>query len=351
MPSPFSSNEPDPAFQAMGQTTVQRLIAITSRTLDLTLVAGARGMDRQISSWDLNLPGLAFAGFMEAFPAHRIQVLGSNEMAYLASLSVRKRRAAIVRVLAMDPPCLIVTAGREPEATLIEACEAAGIPLLTTLLRTSEFSSRLIERLMGDFAPSVMAHGTLVHVFGLGVLISGKSGVGKSECSLELIARGHRLVADDIVIIKRIDASCLVGHGSEVLKHHMEIQGIGIVDIASLYGVGAILNESEIHIHIQLEKWKTDKTYERVGIENQYTRILGVPVPEYVIPIEPGRNLSIIVETVTLTQKMKDAGVNIAAQFNERLIERMVGATGLSDQLPSSLVKDTARGRKAAKTP
>jgi len=303
--------------------TVLRLLEILNPSLEIRLLAGESGLTRPIVSWELNRPGLAFAGFFQQFYNDRVQIMGGNDVAYLESLPLEQRVTSVRKVLEFKPPCLILTTAFRPPEGLIEECDATQTPLLITPIRTSLFASKLTGALLTEFAPSVTAHGTLVNVFGLGVLMSGKSGVGKSECSLDLISRGHRLVADDIVSIKRIAPNTLLGRGSQVIRHHMEIHGIGIVDIMSLFGVASVLEESEIDLHIQLETWREDATYERVGLEDRFTRILGVLVPEYVIPVEPGRNLSIIVEAAVLNQKMRGFGVNIAAQFNERLIRRM----------------------------
>jgi HPr kinase/phosphorylase len=319
--------------------TVSHLLDRAERSLDLRLLAGEPGVTHQISSWELNRPGLAFAGFFQQFYTARIQILGGNEVDYLDSLNSEERLHAIRKVLEFHPPCLVLTTAFKPPDGLIEECDAAAIPLLATPLRTSLFTSRLTTTLMREFAPSVTTHGSLIDVFGMGVLITGKSGVGKSECGLELIARGHRLVADDVTIISRIGPHTLLGRGSEVLRFHMEIHGLGIIDVQSLYGVGAVISETEIDVHIHLEKWEAGKAYERVGIEDRFIRILDVLVPTYTIPIEPGRNLSILIETAALNQKMKSAGVNVAARFNEDLIRRM------SKDVPRAVRRAKADGK------
>lgn len=303
--------------------TVGRLLVMTEDALDLRVLAGRDGLDRHITSWELNRPGLAFAGFFQQFYTTRVQILGGNEVAYLSQLASETRLGAIRKVLDFKPPCLILTTAFEPPDGLIEECERQGAPLLATPLRTSLFQSKLTTALMREFAPTVTAHGALLDVFGMGVLITGKSGVGKSESGLELIARGHRLIADDVAIIKRIGPDTLIGRGSEVLRYHMEIHGLGIIDVQSLYGVGSVIAETEIDLHIHLEKWVEGKTYERVGLEDSYTRILEVMLPTYTLPIEPGRNVSILIETAALAQKMRNSGVNVAAKFNDDLIERM----------------------------
>ncbi|MCX7045442.1 MAG: HPr(Ser) kinase/phosphatase [Candidatus Sumerlaeota bacterium] len=304
--------------------TIRDMLKRTSDVLSLQTMAGGQGLTRPIITCNLSHPGLAFAGFFQQFEPESIQVLGVNEVAYLESLKGPRRVGAIRKVLQMDPPCLILTSGcRAPEG-LVQLCEASATPLLATPMRSSQFCSELTSLLMIEFAPTVTAHGTLVNVFGLGVLISGKSGAGKSECSLELIARGHCLVADDIVIIKRVSPGTLIGRGSDVIRHHMEIHGVGIIDIMAMFGVGSVLEDSEVDLHVRLEHWDREKNYERTGLDERFTSMLGVLVPEYILPIEPGRNLSIIIEAAVLNQKMKNMGVHIAAQFNQRLIQRMI---------------------------
>jgi HPr kinase/phosphorylase len=303
--------------------TVEEVLRAEEKSLDLHLIAGDGGLNNEISTAELNRPGLAFAGFFEIFSHDRIQIIGNTETCYLKNLEREERLKRLRRIFEYPVPCFVITHGQEALSDFLELANKHNVPVMRTSCPTSRFSGLLSYYLEKKFAPSCSVHGVLLDIYGVGVLIIGKSGVGKSECALELIERGHRLVADDVVIIHKITKDILVGRSSNVLKYHMEIRGIGIVDVESLFGVGSVREEKKINMIIRLEKWEQDKDYERLGMEDNTYRIFDVDIPEYVIPVEPGRNLAILVEVAALSQRLKFMGVNLAERFNERLISEM----------------------------
>lgn len=308
----------------MEEITIKELVAKVGKSLDLTLVEGGEGLENIISTSELHRPGLVLAGYFETFSAThtRIQILGITEISYLNDIPEDVSGKCLEKFFSYDLPCIIVTTGLKIPEPIIEWCREKNVPLFSTPLYTSALQGRLVYFLEGYFAPRVTIHGVLLDVYGMGVLITGDSGVGKSECALELVERGHRLVADDTVIVRRLSKDLVVGKSPEATKYHMEIRGVGIVDILSLFGISGVRDEKKISLIIELERWKEEKEYERLGIDGSFREIFDVEVPEYVIPVEPGRNISIIVETATLTQKLKVSGTNVAERFNENLIKR-----------------------------
>ncbi|HPS02689.1 MAG TPA: HPr(Ser) kinase/phosphatase, partial [Candidatus Sumerlaeota bacterium] len=234
-----------------------------------------------------------------------------------------ERRRRLERIFEFYIPCVIITTSLEAPPDMIEIAEANRVPVLRTPLLTSNFSGHLSHFLDRELAPSWAIHGVMMDIFGMGVLIQGRSGVGKSECALELIERGHRLVADDIVVLRRVGNEQLVGTCSERLRYHMELRGIGIIDIESLYGVRSIRNEESVSLLIRLERWDPKKDYERLGIKQQFTNLFDCPVPEYILPVEPGRNISILVEVAALMQRLRNQGINPATQLNEQIMATM----------------------------
>ncbi len=289
--------------------------------LDLTCVAGRAGLGRQITVPDLNRPGLALAGFYESFAWNRLQVFGRGECAYLSKLDAEGSHGSVETLFSYDVPCCIFTSSLRPSASFSEAAEKAGCPVLVTSLNSNEFSGRVLRILSDIFAPKTTIHGVLVEVFGIGILLVGDSGVGKSETALELIERGHRLVADDVVEIRCVNGSILMGQGAnKVIGHHMEIRGLGIINITHLYGVGAIRDKKQIQLVCQLEDWDPDKVYDRIGMDELTTDILGVKVPMLEIPVKPGRNIPIIIETASMNERLKKMGYHSAKEFNQNIM-------------------------------
>ena len=303
--------------------TVSRLLRDKGRQFGLRSVAGESGLDGTISGAELNRPGLAFAGFLDVYSHDRIQILGNTEIAFLQRMEADERRANIERALSYEIPCIIVTTGLTPPEEMLELAEQRAIPLLVTNHPTSRFWGMLSFYLEREFAPQTTVHGVLVDVFGIGVLITGSAGVGKSESGLELIERGHRLVADDVVIITRLAKNLVVGSAASNVAHHMEVRGLGIVDVELLFGAGSVRDEKRIALVVRLERWTEETILDRLGIDEHYTNLLGVDVREFRIPVEPGRNISILVEVAALQHRIQSQGRNPAKELNERLIKQM----------------------------
>jgi HPr kinase/phosphorylase len=290
--------------------------------LDLTCLTGRPGLVREITIPDLNRPGLALAGFYENFGAERIQIIGRGETAFLRRLEQEGRTETIDELFSRRIPCAVFTHALEPTVYFRTAADRSNCPILQTDLPSSEFSSRLIRALSNVFAAHETIHGVLVEVFGIGVLILGDSGVGKSEAALELIERGHRLVADDAVDIRCVAGNILLGAGAnKALGHHMEIRGLGIINITHLFGVGAIRDSKQIQLVVELELWDSGKVYDRIGAEDRTEDILGVNVPYLEIPVKPGRNVPIIIETAAMNERLKKMGYYSAREFNQSVLK------------------------------
>ena len=289
----------------------------------LEILTGESGLDNTFSTSELNRPGLALTGYYQVFSADRIQILGLTEMSYLRALDPGERRSRLDQIFEFYVPCVIITTSLEAPDALLEIAEENRVPILRTPLLTSNFSGHLSHFLERELAPTWAVHGVMLDIFGMGVLIQGRSGVGKSECALELIERGHRLVADDVVMVRRVGDEQLVGSCSERLRYHMELRGIGIIDVEGLYGVRSIRDEEIVSLLVRMERWDPKKDYERLGIHQKFTTMFNCQVPEYVLPVEPGRNISILVEVAALMQRLRNQGINPAAQLNEQLVSVM----------------------------
>lgn len=272
-----------------------------------------------ISDNDVNRPGLQLMGFYEYFNAERIQVCGNMEFAYMASINEDVRRARIDALFATKIPLLVVARGHELYPEMVEIAEKYGVPLMRTERSTGEFIAALIAFLNLKLAPRITRHGVLIEVYGEGVLIVGESGVGKSETAIELVKRGHRLVADDAVEIKRVSNISLVGSSPDNIRHFLELRGIGIINTRRLFGVGAVKVSEKIDLIIELENWDSEKVYDRMGVDNEYTSILGVKIPSLTIPIKPGRNLAIIIEVAAMNNRQKKMGYNAAEELLNNL--------------------------------
>lgn len=304
--------------------TVKELLQEKHAEFKLELLAGAKGLERTISVIDINRPGLAVGGFFDHFRAERIQLIGRGEHAYLSSSGAENRKDVLKQFLAFKGlPCVILTRGLDVPRDLKEVCEEAGVPLLRTQWDTAQFISEVSVYLEDKLSPSTTVHGVLVDVYGLGVLLLGESGIGKSECAIELVKRGHMLVSDDVVNIQHHSGGILFGTSEETIKHHMEVRGLGIIDIRAIFGVGAILDKTRIELVIRLEMWEPNKEYERLGLEERTTDILDVPVPEVILPVRPGRNLAVLIEIAALNQRLKSKGQHSARELNQRLIDLM----------------------------
>lgn len=289
----------------------------------MELLTSDAGLDNTFSTSELNRPGMALTGYYEVFSADRIQVLGLTEITYLRGLKHPDRLRRLQRIFEFYIPCVIITTSLEAPSELLEVAMENRVPVLRTPLLTSNFSGHLSHYLERELAPSWAVHGVMLDVYGLGVLIQGRSGVGKSECALEMVERGHRLVADDIVILRRVGNEQLIASCSERLRYHMEIRGIGIIDIEGLYGVRSIRDEEVVSLLIRLEHWDPKKDYERLGIRQNYQQLFDCQVPEYVLPVKPGRNIGILVEVAALMQRLRRAGINPAENLNRQIMATM----------------------------
>ncbi len=268
---------------------------------------------------DVNRPGLQLIGFFNYFDPQRLQVLGKVENTFLTNLTAEERRKSFEQLLAQDIPALIITRGLEPFPECAEMADRYDRTILSTHQTTTAFMGELISSLRNHLAPRITRHGVLVEIYGEGVFITGESGVGKSETAIELVKRGHRLIADDAVEIKRMGDGELMGSAPELIRHYMELRGIGVVDIQQLFGVSAVKDNAQIDLVINLELWKEGAVYDRLGLEEQTTEILDVEVPTITIPVKPGRNLAVILEVAAMNNRHKKMGFNAALAFTEKL--------------------------------
>ena len=290
--------------------------------LELRCIGGRKGLTREITIPDLNRPGLALSGFFDSFAHSRLQLYGRGEVAYLKKLEAGGNVDTIREMFSYSIPCCIFTHNLEPDANFFREAEGSQCPILQTSLSTEEFTSRIMRVLSDIFAPRQSLHGVFVEVYGVGVLIVGDSGVGKSETALELVKNGHRLVADDVVNIHCVNGNILMGTGANrILAHHMEIRGLGIINITNLFGVRAIRDHKQVQLVVMLEEWDSQKNYDRIGMEEQYMDILGVSIPKLEIPVKPGRNIPTIIETASMNERLKKMGYNAAKEFNHNILK------------------------------
>ena len=305
--------------------------------LKLENLCGGFASPVEISVSDINRTGMLFAGFTDYFLSERIQIVGQTEIAYLSTLDAEKRKEALGRLFGFTFPCLIITKGFDPPEGMLALAEARGIPVLRTSMSTTPFIHRLTAYLDRVFAPQTTVHGSLVDVYGIGMLFTGRSAIGKSECALDLVERGHRLVADDVVTVVRRHGDIIIGSGNPVVRHHMEIRGLGIIDVQSVFGIRAIRFQKRVEIEVNLQEWKSHEDYERTGLEQKTTDILGVKLPLVVIPIFPGKNITVIAEVIALNYLVKIYSHDPARRFNKRLQDLMQRKAG---DIAAALVRD-----------
>jgi len=291
--------------------------------LSLSLVAGSDGLNRQITVPEAHRPGLSLSGFLQGHAKKRLLVFGKVEINYLKNLSSNECLERLTPILTKDTPAVIVARQLKPVDELITLCNQKKIPLFRTPIATMNLLSKLTHLLAEEFAPTATCHGTLVEVFGVGVLIQGGSAVGKSEAALGLIERGHRLIADDVVRVTKREAGYLEGYGTELTRHHMEIRGIGILNVAFLYGAVCVRDSKRIDMLVFLETWDDNHTYDRVGLEEKTCDILKVRVPFHVLPVKPGRDIVLLLETIALNHRLKGMGLHSAKEFTQKLHETM----------------------------
>ena len=279
-----------------------------------------------ISCSRVNRPGLQIStGFFDYYEAERLQIIGFMENKYLTTLDEKTRHIRLDSFFASKPAGVIFSTSIPVGDDIIELAEKYGVPLMRTKERTSDFMAALIAYLNVELGPRITRHGVLVEVYGEGILLLGESGIGKSETAIELVKRGHRLIADDAVEIKKVSATTLVGQSPEIIRHYVELRGIGIVDVRRLYGMGSVKVTEKIDLVIHLENWQDGKMYERLGLEEQTVDLLGIKVPMIVLPVCPGRNLSVVIEVAAMNNRQKRMGYNTAEEFNKRLMESMGG--------------------------
>lgn len=276
---------------------------------------------------EINRPGLQLMGYFDFFDSARIQILGREEKTCIESFSHEKRLEILDKYLSLHPVCLVFTHTDGVVDEVIEVAEKYKIPVFVTADKTSPFMASLISFLNVKLAPMISRHGVFVEVYGEGILIVGDSGIGKSEAAIELVKRGHRLVADDAVEIRKVSEKTLVGSSPELIRHYIELRGIGIVDVRRIFGMGAVKNTERIDLVINLEQWDKDKFYDRFGLETEYADIMGIKVPSITVPVKPGRNLAVIIEIAAMNHRQKKMGYDTAVEFNKKLM-----GEGLSEE-------------------
>jgi HPr kinase/phosphorylase len=286
---------------------------------DMELLSGEEGINRPITTTDISRPGLEIAGYFEYYPAERLQLLGKTELTFFEKLNPREKTERMEKLCTDITPGIIVTRDMEVPAELIEAAERESVPVMRSKQKTTRLSSHLTNYLESKLAPTTAVHGVLVDLYGIGVLITGKSGVGKSETALELVKRGHRLVADDCVEIRQEDIGTLVGNSPDLIEHLLEIRGVGIINVMTLFGAGAVRSHKRISLIIDLEIWDQKKSYDRLGLDEEKMRILDTDITKLTIPVRPGRNLAVIIEVAAMNFRLKRMGMNAAEQFTNRL--------------------------------
>ena len=294
-----------------------------SEALQLRLVGPAVGFERVIREPTINRPGLALAGFFAYFAVKRIQCLGSAELSYLKNLSREEVRARAKDLFSRAIPCLVISRAAKPPAAVLEEAEAAGVAVFRTPMITMRFINAATILLESDFAPAVSEYGSMVDILGIGVLIRGSSGIGKSECVLGLIERGYSLVSDDMTRLRALEGRDLIGTAPELTRHHMEVRGIGIINVASIFGISSTRLEKRLDLVVTLKDWQELEEVDRIGLEQEFHEILGILVPHVTIPVRTGRDLARLIEVAALDQKLKAMGQNSALEFNERLLRKM----------------------------
>jgi HPr kinase/phosphorylase len=310
--------------------TVLRDLA-ESRGIDLELLAGAGGVDRRITNPHPQKTGLALSGFDKYLREGRVLVLGESEVSFLESLPAEERIAVVRRVFSHQLPCLVITAGFHPPADVVIEADRANLPLLLTRAATPLAMARLSAALDVYLAARTVVHGVLMDILGLGVLIVGESGIGKSECALDLVVRGHRLVADDAVELRVRAESYLMGTCPELTRHHMEIRGLGLINVQDLFGVASTRRSKRVELVVQLERWDPSREYDRLGLDVTHYESVGVRVPMLIIPVAPGRNLAILMEVAARNQLLRNGGHNAARRLVDRLDEQLSHAREMPD--------------------
>ncbi len=312
--------------------TVGAFFKANTDRLKLTCVNGEIGFHRRITDKNLHRPGLALAGFVKLFRYDRIQVMGNTEVRYLSELSLEERKATFARILEFEIPCIIITCGNECDPTLIELATEKNVQIFQTPFETTKATYFIVDYLDDIFSPQTTIHGAFVDVYGVGLLFTGRSAIGKSEIALDLVERGHRLVADDVVIVVRKGEGILMGSGTKLIQHSMEIRGLGMLDVRSMFGIRSIRFQKRVEVIVHLEDWHSDQDYTRVGLEEEDTRdIMGVEIPFVRLPIFPGKNVTVISETIALNYLLKHYGYDASKAMASRLEEAIKRNESLED--------------------
>ncbi len=324
------------------KVTVGLLLDRLRASLQLEEIEPGSGLDRIVGNPEVSSPGLVLAGYVKRFSAERLQVLGETEITYLQSLSSADRKKVLELFFSFPIPAVFVTKGQRLPAGLKEIANGAGVPLIRTKLKTAEFYRRIKPVLEMEFAPTASLHGSLADVFGVGLFFTGASGIGKSECVLDLVERGHRLVADDLVITSKRGNDVLIGRGHELQRHYMEIRGVGLIDIPAIFGIRAVRQQKRIEVVVELQEWDqhamVERMVERTGLDVQTTTILGVELPRIRVFLNPGKNITVIAEVIALNHLLRYSGINAAEAFNERLVGRM--KTAAANNIQAYLQED-----------
>ena len=324
---------PDKPPEVTPSLKVGELFAQLKTLLELERIPGTDGLNRVVSGADVSSPGLALAGFVTRFPAERLQVFGETEVTYLRSLDSTTRREHLQKFFAFPFPCLFVTKKLDLPIEVVEEAIKFEVPVLRSALKTNEFYSRVKPWLEDYFAPQTTLHGSLADVYGVGVLFMGKSGIGKSECVLDLVERGHRLVADDLVLVRKRGSEVLIGRGHELQRHYMEIRGVGLVDIPAIFGIRAVRQQKRIEVVVQLVEWQQGAEADRTGLDGETIDILGVATPRITILLNPGKNITVVAEVIAMHHLLKWSGIDPAERFNAALIKQMRDKTEIQRYL------------------
>ncbi|MGI9089657.1 MAG: HPr(Ser) kinase/phosphatase [Gemmatimonadaceae bacterium] len=313
--------------------TVGELFERLAEPLRLEDMGAGTGFDRIVPGPDISSPGLVLAGYVGRFVSDRLQVLGETEVTYLSSLDAARRREVIELFLAFELPVVFITKGQTPPDGMVELARRRGTAIIRTALKTADFYRGVKPVLEELFAPSATLHGSLADVYGVGLFFTGKSGIGKSECVLDLVERGHRLVADDLVMATRRGNDVLIGRGHDMAAHHMEIRGVGLINIPSIFGIRSVRQQKRIEVVVQLEAWDQDAPVDRTGLDTATATILGVEIPRITVPLNPGKNITVIAEVIAMNHLLRYSGINTAEQFNDKLIQRMHKASAIRQYL------------------
>lgn len=317
----------------MDWLTVKTFFEDNKDRLKLEIINKSSRLNQIIREKEIHRPGLALSGFVGVFSHTRMQILGNSEISFLKTLSPEIRMNSIQRFLEFEIPCIIITNSNTAPQELIEIADVIQLPVFRTPFTTTKLTQLLSEYLEEKFAPKITMHGSLVAVYGVGMLFTGRSGIGKSELALDLVERGHQLVADDVVNIVQHGSNVLIGSGSEMLQYHMEVRGLGIIDVRNIFGIRAIRKQKEIQVVVALEEWDNEEDYERIGIDEETTKILEVFIPMIKLPIIPGKNITVIAEVIALNTLMKQNGQFTARDFNKRLLRKLQPRAGQSEYL------------------